>query len=204
MEEKEQNGQQNNDRRRTRSRHRRRNGNNNNTGGASHNKERNERQGSEQKGLANGGYTRQNQKSGRDTDGNGNNRSRRSNNRSNNRGRDRRYSREQEVKKPTGYQPDNSKDAIRTFDLGTCDDAGTLKVFHFDKGTYTIADRKVLETVTNEDGTEEVRYEDTEILSTRDKVAAYKAWNELKRPKKGKGGREREEKKEQTDAKEGH
>ena len=98
--------------------------------------------------------------------------------------------REREPKKHNGYQPDTGKDAIRIFDLGTCEEEGKLFVFHYDKGTYTIAERSVAETVQTEDGTEEIRYTESEILSTRDKAAAYKAWNEKKRPKKGKGARE--------------
>ena len=102
------------------------------------------------------------------------------------RNRDRsRERKEREPKKSRGYQPDTGKDAIRSFDLGTCEEEGKLFVFHFDKGTYTIAERVIAETVQMEDGTEAKRFEDTEVFSTRDKAAAYKTWNEKKRPKKG-------------------
>ncbi len=97
---------------------------------------------------------------------------------------------EREPKKLNGYQPDTGKDAIRVFDLGTYEEEEKLYVFHYNKGTYTIAERTVAETVQAEDGTEEIRYTESELLSTRDKAAAYKAWNEKKRPKKGKGARE--------------
>ena len=97
---------------------------------------------------------------------------------------------EREPKKHNGYQPDIGKDAIRVFDLGTYEEEEKLYVFHYNKGTYTIAERTVAETVQAEDGTEEIRYTESELLSTRDKAAAYKAWNEKKRPKKGKGARE--------------
>lgn len=97
---------------------------------------------------------------------------------------------EREPKKHNGYQPDTGKDAIRVFDLGTYEEEEKLYVFHYNKGTYTIAERTVAETVQAEDGTEEIRYTESELLSTRDKAAAYKAWNEKKRPKKGKGARE--------------
>jgi len=97
---------------------------------------------------------------------------------------------EKESRKHNGYQPDTGKDAIRTFDLGTFEEDQKLFLFHYDKGTYSIAERTAAETVQKEDGTEEIRYTEKEILSTRDKAAAYKAWNEMKRPKKGKGGRE--------------
>ena len=97
---------------------------------------------------------------------------------------------QREPKKRNGYQPDTGKDAIRIFDLGTCEEEGKLFVFHYNKGTYSIAERSIAETVQTEDGTEEIRYTESEILSTRDKAAAYKAWNEKKRPKKGKGARE--------------
>lgn len=98
--------------------------------------------------------------------------------------------RERDQKKHNGYQPDTGKDAIRTFDLGTFEEEQKLFLFHYDKGTYSIAERTNAETVQLEDGTEEIRYTEKEILSTRDKTAAYKAWNEMKRPKKGKGARE--------------
>ncbi len=97
---------------------------------------------------------------------------------------------EREQKKHNGYQPDTGKDAIRTFDLGTFEEDQKLFLFHYDKGTYSIAERTAAETVQLEDGTEEIRYTESELLSTRDKAAAYKAWNEMKRPKKGKGARE--------------
>lgn len=168
----------------------------------------------QQKSLSNGGYTKQNQNANAEkTGGNGGNngghngntggsgRNRRNNHRSGgkNNNENKNPSREREPKKQSGYQPDSGKDAIRSFDLGTCEDEGKLMVFHFDKGTYTIAERKVIETVTDEEGKETVRYEDTEISSTRDKTAAYKAWNEIKRPKKGKAGRDKE-KKEDTES----
>lgn len=181
MEEKNQSEQRGSERKKSHNNRRRRKNNNAN------------KQHAEQKGLANGGYSKQNQSGGShsslDSASGQNRRSNRSG-----RSKDRAgFTRDREPKRVTGYQPDNSKEAIRTFDLGTCDDAGKLMAFHFDKGTYTIAERKELETVKREDGTEEIRYEETEVLSTRDKLAAYKAWNEIKRPKKGKNGREKKE-----------
>ncbi len=161
---------------------------------------------SQQKSLANGGYTKQNQNPNTEkTGGNsgnagGSGRNRRNSHRSGrNNSENKNFSREREPKKQAGYQPDSGKDAIRSFDLGTCEDEGKLMVFHFDKGTYSIAERKVIETTTDEEGKETVRYEDTEISSTRDKTAAYKAWNEIKRPKKGKTSRDKE-KKEDTES----
>ena len=160
----------------------------------------------QQKSLANGGYTKQNQNAdtekscGNSGNSGGGGRNRRNNHRSGrNTGDNRGYAREHEQKKQTAYQPDSGKDAIRSFDLGTCEEEGRMMVFHFDKGTYTIAERKIIETTTDEEGKENVRYEDTEISSTRDKTAAYKAWNEIKRPKKGKAGRDKE-KKEDTES----
>ncbi|MBQ6442468.1 MAG: hypothetical protein IJJ13_07765 [Lachnospiraceae bacterium] len=100
------------------------------------------------------------------------------------------HRKEREPKKHNGYHPDTGKDAIRVFDLGTYEEEGKRFLFHYDKGTYTIAELTAGETVQLEDGTEEIRYTESELLSTRDKAAAYKAWNEIKRPKKGKGARE--------------
>lgn len=165
----------------------------------------------QQKSLANGGYSKQNQNANRERQsgnrekqganhekqgGNagGNGRNRRNNHRSGRNGASNAsFPKEREGKRQSGYQPDSGRDAIRSFDLGTCESEGKTMVFHFDKGTYSIAERKVTETIRNEDGEEVTHYEDIEISSTRDKAAAYKAWNDIKRPQKGKAGREKKE-----------
>ncbi len=95
--------------------------------------------------------------------------------------------REIEQKKNAGYIPDTGKDAIRKFEIGQHELEGKKFAFTFDCGTYRILERK---------GSEEER-KDTELLNTRDKIAAYQKWNEMKRPKKGRGLRLPEDKKEE-------
>ncbi len=81
-----------------------------------------------------------------------------------------------EPKKNTGYVPDNDKEAIRQFQLGEYKEEGKNMIFLFDTGTYSIFDMSVL------DGEGKGK----EVLVTRDKADAYKQWNGIKRPQKGK------------------
>ena len=122
-----------------------------------------------------------------------------------------------------GYQPDMGKDAIRTFDLGAYTEGEDMYLFTFDRGTYRILKGKELpeeepetaepEETTPAGETEKGETDDAEtqekpysmpgarfdrenaeeLLQTRDKVQAYQAWNDIKRPRKGKHEKEQKD-----------
>ena len=124
-----------------------------------------------------GGYSSANQMGGRS--GNGTQRDKRDVHSRDNYNNNRRDSRPRD----NGYQPDTDKQAIRKFILGTFEQETKNYVFSFDCGNYRIVEKE---------GTEE-NIQEKELLNSKDKLGAYQSWNEIKRPKKGRGRQERKE-----------